>query len=293
MVVYYFGALLILSAFGWFLSNQWDALGPKGILVVSSLYAALFVWVGRHLSQQEKYPVAGGLLYTCAVGMTPLIVFCLEKMFNIWPQQNPGNYHDYYVWINGSWIIIEMATVAVALVALRKIKFAFLVMPMAIALWFFSMDIAEIVYRNHHLAWEARSWVSVISGFIFLIAGVIVEKRSEGVDYAFWVYLAGLLAFWGGLTSLPTHGELGHLVYGVINLGLIAAALLLQRKTFAVFGVMGVYGYIGHLAWSLFKDSPLFPVAVAFSGLMMILGAVLFQKNYDYWQTMVARIKSS
>ncbi len=28
MVVYYIGAVLILSAFGWFLGSQWDFLGP-------------------------------------------------------------------------------------------------------------------------------------------------------------------------------------------------------------------------------------------------------------------------
>src|SRR5262245_21689134 len=103
MVLYYIGALLILSAFGWFLGRQWDALGPIVIFCVSTSYALLFVALRYRIYFREKYPVAGGLLFTCAVGMVPLIVYSLEAMTGIWPNNNPGTYHNYYVWINGSW----------------------------------------------------------------------------------------------------------------------------------------------------------------------------------------------
>lgn len=280
MVLYYTGALLILSAFGWFMGSQWEALGPSGIFAVSALYALLFALVGRYLAQ-AGYPVAGGLLITCCVGMTPLATYSLEAWSGIWPINPPGGYQVYYVWINGSWIVIELATMAAALIALRKVKFSFLVMPAAIALWFISMDITQIIFPGHHLTWELRSWVSVVSGLLFLAGGRIAERRSDGIDYPFWIYLAGILAFWGGLTSLPDKGELGKAVYCLINMGLIAASLYLNRKTFAVFGVMGVYGYLGHLAFSIFKDSPLFPIALAFFGVMIILTTVLFQKNFQ------------
>lgn len=280
MVLYYTGALLILSAFGWFMGSQWEALGPGGIFAVSGLYALLFALIGRYLLR-ENYPVAGGLLITCCVGMTPLATYSLEAWLGIWPVNPPGSYHDYYVWINGSWIVVELATIAAALIALRKVKFSFLVMPAAIALWFISMDITRIIYPAHVLTWELRSWVSVVSGLLFLAAGRMVERRSGGIDYSFWIYLAGILAFWGGLTSLPDKGEFGKAVYCLINMGLIAVSVYLNRKSFAVFGVMGVYGYLGHLAFTVFKDSPLFPIALAFFGVMIILTTVLFQKNFQ------------
>ncbi|MCI0613191.1 hypothetical protein L0244_09390, partial [bacterium] len=178
MVVYYIGALLILSAFGWFLGSQWDALGPTGIFIVSSCYALLFVFLGYRIYFREKYPVAGGLLFTCAVGMVPLIVYSLEAMTGIWPNRNPGTYHNYYVWINGSWIVIELATILAAFAALRKIKFSFLVMPAAIAFWFLSMDLAEIVIFGQ-LTGEIRSWVSVVVGLLILAIGYGVDKTSE------------------------------------------------------------------------------------------------------------------
>lgn len=277
--IYYFGAVLILSAFGWFLGSQWASLGNGGVLAVSVLYAVLFGYIAKFLIEQESYPVAGGLLATCAVGMTPLIVYSLEALLGLWPSRDPGGYHGYYVWVNGSWIVIELATVAASALAARRVRFPFLVMPAAIALWFLSMDGAEILF-GRSLEWATRSQVSIVSGALFLAGGRVSEKNSGGVDFAFWIYLAGLLAFWGGLTSLPDSGEFGKLLYAGVNVALIAAGLYLNRRTFAVFGSMGVFGYIGHLAWSLFKDSPLFPIALAMTGLAMILLTVAFQKNY-------------
>jgi hypothetical protein len=280
MVVYYIGALLILSAFGWFLDNQWDALGSAGIFVVSSCYALLFAVLGYVIYFREKYPIAGGLLFTCAVGMVPLIVYSLQAMTGIWPKQNPGAYRDYYFWINGSWILLEIATILAAFATLRKVKFSFLVMPAAIAFWFLSMDLAEIFFSSHELTWELRSWVSVGTGLLILAIAYGVDKLSKEVDFAFWIYLAGLLSFWGGLTSLPSHNEFDRLIYFLINLGLIAISLKLQRKSFAVFGAFGFFGYLGHLAWDIFDKSVYFPMALAFIGVMMIVGTVQYQKNY-------------
>ncbi len=279
MVVYYIGAMLILSGFGWFLGSQWDALGAPGIFIVSTCYALFFTFVGHLLYFREKYPVAGGLLFTCAVGMVPLIVYSLEAWIGIWPSRDPGTYHNYYVWINGSWIVMEIATILAAFAGLRKIKFSFLVMPAAIAFWFLSMDLAEVLISGQ-LTGELRSWVSVIVGLLVLAIGYGIDKLSEEIDYAFWIYLAGLLSFWGGLTSIPDSNELGKFIYFLINAGLIVTSLKLQRKSFAVFGAFGLFGYLGHLARDIFENSMFFPIALAFIGMLMILGTVQYQKHY-------------
>ena len=66
-------------------------------------------------------------------------------------------------------------------------------------------------------------------------------------------------------------------MYLLINLGLMALAIKLKRTVFMVFGVLGVYAYLGHLAWVVFKDSVLFPFVLAFLGLSLILGTVFGQ----------------
>jgi len=101
------------------------------------------------------------------------------------------------------------------------------------------------------------------------------EPRSE--DFAFWCYLFGLMAFWGGLTSMDSDSEVNRFIYLLVNIGLIAIALFLKRSAFLVFGAMGVYAYIGHLAYTVFEDSFLFPFVLAFLGLTMILVTVWAQ----------------
>jgi hypothetical protein len=58
---------------------------------------------------------------------------------------------------------------------------------------------------------------------------------------------------------------------------LMALAIKLKRTVFMVFGVLGVYAYLGHLAWTVFQDSVLFPFVLALLGLSLILGTVFGQ----------------
>jgi hypothetical protein len=50
-VAYYFGAMLMISACAWFLGDKWDALGSKGILITSLIYAL----DGEHIGSGSRY----------------------------------------------------------------------------------------------------------------------------------------------------------------------------------------------------------------------------------------------
>ncbi|NIS64150.1 MAG: DUF2157 domain-containing protein, partial [Gemmatimonadales bacterium] len=65
--------------------------------------------------------------------------------------------------------------------------------------------------------------------------------------------------FWGGLSSMESDSELSKFLYLCINLVMIAVGATLSRRVFAVFGGLGVAGYLGHLAYNVFKDSLMFP----------------------------------
>jgi hypothetical protein len=107
-----------------------------------------------------------------------------------------------------------------------------------------------------------------------------VDLRSrQGRDYAFWLYLFGVLTFWGGLTSMNSNSELGKFFYFSISLLLIAVGATLSRRVFAVFGGLGVAAYLGHLSHTLFKDSMLFPVALTVIGLALIAAGVVWQRR--------------
>jgi len=283
-VAYYFGAMLMISACAWFLGDKWDSLGSPGILITVVIYMMIAAGLGWWL-RNKGYIVGGSLLITVAVCLVPLLTYSIEDIFGIWPDQYPGAYENYYPWINGSWIVMELATIAAAAIVLRYVRFAFLTAPIAFSFWFLSMDLAALIYRNAILSWNTRQWISVIVGLCILLVGYALENllhkpgeaRSE--DFAFWCYLFGMMAFWGGLTFMNSGSEIMRAWYALLNVGFFWLAVKLRRATFLVFGALGVYIYLGHLAYEVFKDSFFFPFVLALLGLSFILLTVWVQRR--------------
>ncbi len=279
-IAYYFGAMLMISACAWFLGDKWDVLGSAGVLTTSVLYLAIAASVGWWL-RGKGFVVGGGLLVTVAVCLVPLITFTIQDLLGMWPADDPGAYGGFYPVIHGSWIVMELATIAAAAVALYFVRFGFLTAPLAFSLWFFSMDVAALIL-GRELSYETneRAWISVGVGLGTMLIGYVLDRTLHTADgpktqdFAFWCYLFGLLAFWGGLTSMNSGSELNKFIYLLINLGLIGVAVYLKRTVFLVFGAIGVHAYLGHLAYRVFLDSVLFPFVLAFLGLSLILVTV-------------------
>jgi hypothetical protein len=266
-VAYYFGALVVISAMGWFMTLGWERFGGGGILAISLVYAACFV-------------IAGGLLVTIAVCMTPLAVYGFEWMTGLWLQGLPGEYRDFYGWIEGGWFAMEVGTVVAGLVALRFFRFPFLTAPIAFSLWFMSMDLTPLIYGADYYG-DGYQLVSLFFGLAVLICSYLIDRRTEE-DYAFWGYFFGMLAFWGGLTLLEGGSEIDWFFYGLISLALVMLSVFLQRRVFIVFGSLGVFGYVGHLAWEIFEDSLVFPFVLSAVGIAIIaLVGILYARNRE------------
>jgi hypothetical protein len=183
------------------------------------------------------------------------------------------------MWIKGSWIYMEVATIAAGLVAVRLRRFPFLVAPIAFALWCMSMDLAPIVF-GRELGYQQREWVSLWFGLAVLLASYLADLRTTiRQDFAFWGYLFGLMAFWGGLSLLDGTSEASKFLYCLINLVLIVLSVLLRQRSFIVFGAIGVLGYLGHLSMRVFEDSLLFPVVLTMLGIAIIWLGVAYQRN--------------
>src|SRR5438128_906516 len=90
-LAYYFGGLLVLGAMGWFMTLAWSAFGDGGVCAIAVGYAALFVLFGRRLWKRDETRTPGGMMFTLAVGMTPLAVYGLERALGWWPAEDPGD----------------------------------------------------------------------------------------------------------------------------------------------------------------------------------------------------------
>lgn len=278
-VAYYFGAMLIIGAMGWLLTEAWMSVGDIALLLISATYMLIFTLSGRGMWQRGQQ-IPGGLLGAVAVSMTPLLVFAVQRLAGWWPADDgQSDFHDYYVYVQSGWLVMEAATVIVGLLMLRILPFPFIVMPIAVALWFMSMDLTELLFGNT-FDFDQRRWVSLWFGLLILLGSLWVDGRSQR-DYAFWGYLAGLLAFWGGLSLMDSGSELAKAMYCLINLGLIGLAVLLRRSVFMIFGALGVAGYLGYLSYDVFADSLLFPIIITLLGLLVIGLGVVYQKHRD------------
>jgi hypothetical protein len=277
-VAYYFGALVVMSAMGWFMTLGWEQFGGRGIFAIASIYALLFVATGWTLWSRDKLRVPGGLLFTLAVWMTPLAIYGIERMLGMWPGSDSFAFRDYHVWVNARWLLMETGTIVAGLIALYFVRFPFLTFPVAFSLWYMSMDLTPMMFGGKAFTWNERLWVSLLFGMTMLLFTYLIDRRTKE-DFAFWGYLFGLMAFWGGLSLMESGSELNKFLYCLMNLGLIFLAVFLARRAFLVFGAMGVFGYLGHLSYTIFKDSLLFPLALTLIGLLVIFLGISYQKN--------------
>jgi hypothetical protein len=277
-VAYFFGALVVIAAMGWLMTLGFQKMGPWAVCAVAVVYGAAFAVAGDRLWRSADLKIPGGLLHTMAVCMTPLAIWGLETATGFWAAGNPGNYRDFYPFIRGSWIWMEAGTVVAALLALRRVKFSFLVAPAAVALWFMSMDFAAYLAGDRHWQLALGQRVSITFGLAMLFVAWLVDQRTRE-DFAFWLYLFGMTALWGAITSMDSGSEWRRFLYCLLNLGFIAVSVLLRRRVFLVYAVIGVNAYLVRLAWTVFKDSMLFPFALTALGLSVIAVTVKYQRN--------------
>ncbi|OYU50587.1 MAG: hypothetical protein CFE31_03295 [Rhizobiales bacterium PAR1] len=270
-LLWYAGALIVMAAMGLFSTLAFSAMGGAGLTATGFAYG-LGLWIlGHRLWQRDDTRTPGGLLIAAAVGMVPLIVFGIQSATNTWAGLDaPGSYQSFYKYIKGGWLPMELATIVASLLAARRYPFAFIAFPAAFCLWFLSMDLAAYLYGDRNFSWELRRKVSLWFGIVLFIATWIYELRPRRADYAFWLHLVAALTFWGGLTFQDSNWEFGKFLYCLINVGLLAISLFVGRRAYAVFGVMGVMTYLGHLAYDIFKDSMLFPFALSAFGLGIV-----------------------
>ena len=179
-VAYYCGALLIIGACAWFLGDKWDALGAQGVLATALIYAIVLASVGV-LLLRAGFRVAGGLLITVAVCVTPIVVYAVEDLVGLWPGTNYGSttmtYATHQYRLSSCYLVMELATIVVAAIALWFVRFGFLTAPLAVTFWFLSMDVVSLV-SDLHMDLNARARITVAVGVLMMVIGVGLDRAQ-------------------------------------------------------------------------------------------------------------------
>lgn len=288
-VLYYFGGMLAIGAMTLFMTLGWELFGAWGVLLLSLGYAAGAVAVARHLLRRGLH-IPAGILATVAVSLVPLAAWSLQSGLGLWPEGGPDSYRDYHRLIDWRWLTLEFVTLAAAVVMLWWLRLPFMVMPVAVTLWYLNMDVAHMLTRQQGFDWQFTRDVSLVFGLFTCAIAVWVDLRSRWAsdprnrqDFAFWLYLFGAVMFWCGLSLRESESELAKAGYAAINVVLVFLGAAIARRVFTVLGAIGVAGYLGYLSYKVFADSLLFPFVLSLLGLGIVALGI-------WWQRREARI---
>ncbi len=277
-VLYYLGGLIAIGAMSLFMTLGWERFGGWGLFFIALAYAGAGLWLTEIFLNRSRLPIPAGITASFVVVLTPLAVYGLQAALGWWAEGRV--FREYHTHVDWRWVFMEFATLASGAVMLWRYRLPFLVMPIAVTLWYMSMDLTPFLFGEADSMWELRKLVSLWFGLLIVLLAFWVDIRTRhDKDYAFWLYLFGVVAFWGGLSMMQSDSELGKFIYLCINLMMIAVGAMLSRRVFAVFGGLGAAGYVGHLAYDVFKDSMMFPFLLTIIGLGVIYLGILWQRH--------------
>lgn len=279
-ILYYLGGLIAIGAMSLFMTLGWERFGGWGLFFIALAYAGAGLRLTEVFLNRKHLPIPAGITATFVVVLTPLAIYGVQAAMGWWAEGRV--YREYHTHIDWRWMFMEFATLASGSVMLWRYRLPFLVMPVAVTLWYMSMDLTPFLFHDEDLTWELRKLVSLWFGLLMVLVAFGVDVRTRhDKDYAFWLYLFGVIAFWGGLSIMHSDSELNKFIYLCINLAMIAAGAMLSRRVFAVFGGLGAAGYLGHLAYDVFKDSMMFPFVLTVIGLGVIYLGIVWQRHEE------------
>jgi hypothetical protein len=304
-VLYYLGGLIAIGAMSLFMTLGWERFGGGGLLAIALAYFAGLWAVTNWLLHIQRRPIPAGITATLAVVLVPMAVYGLQQMLGLWPDDDDA-LREFHRVVDWRWLLMELATLAVAAVALWHWRLPFLVMPVAVTLWYMGMDIVPMLVLHAQGAvptaglegpqaaqamgalWEAqwalRRTVTLVFGLGMVALALWVDLRSRREqDFGFWLHLFGAASAWGALTAMDSSSEWSRLGYCAINVALILFGAVIGRRVYAVFGAIGVAMYLGYLASTLFPDSLLLPFALSLIGLGVIGLGLVWQRHEAAW----------
>jgi hypothetical protein len=282
-VFFYLGGLVVILGLTVFAATAWDAYGAGAMLAISLAYAAGFVAAGRALLMRG-WTTPGGLSVTAAVAMVPLAVYAFQAASGLWPDDAPSAFADYHHDVRGEWVAMEGATIAAAAFALRRVRFPFLVAPLAFSAWYLSMDLAPLAFGEDVSGGE-RAAVSIAVGLAMLAAGFLWVDRRGLRAHAFWLYLFGLAAFFGG-TVYHCYDTSSAFWWLTATAGVVClfVAVLLERRVFAAFGGLAIASWLGYLSDETFDNAASLPFVLTAAGVALVAVGMVYQRRRDEWR---------
>lgn len=283
-VAYSIGALFVIFALGWFLFDRWNALGPGGVLMLSSVYALLLGGVGVWL-QRREFTLAAGIAFMLTVFLVPLVVWSLLVVIGVWPGSAMNIFNAREQRANAWWSVVDVVTVAIGALLYRRFRHSAVMVPLGLSLWLLGVHLAHAL-AGPLLTGRLERWALLTTGLgIFATAGLVERAQARDTrvarsDAAMFLWVVAIVASAVGLaTVMSSADEWTHLLLP-ISLALVAMSLYLRRRTHLVGGVLGVFVYLWWVADEYFRTYLSLPAILATLGILLILVTVWLQRRF-------------
>ena len=194
-LLYYFGGLIAIGAISVFITVAWEAFGAWPLLLLGVAMGLLGYALARRFIEVDRQPIAAGTMAALLITAVPMTVFALQHVLGFWA--GDLSYADYHRWIDWRWLMMEFATLAAGAVVLWRFRLPFAMLPIAVTLWYLSMDLAAFLAQDSD-GWfsdpSANGQVGIWGALLSLVGlGAYLVSRKLRRDWA--GALIGLLPF--------------------------------------------------------------------------------------------------
>ena len=287
-ILYYLGGCIAIGAMTIFMNLGWETFGGHALSAIALSYGLVTLLLAEYF-QKNSLTIPAGIMAALTVSMVPLFAYGIRSVLGYFDTDT--TYRIFHRNVDARWIIIELSTVLAGLLVMLRYRIGFILLPLCVALFYLSMDLVPFLYYPEHFLMGFYPRVAVWFGLCMLVAALVTDLHDHSSqDFAFWLYLFGVLTLWVGISVESSSLLSAKLLYIGFNLLLIVVGTCLMRKVFLVFGGLGLLIMLGDLSRTIFRDSIGFPFSLTVLGLLTIGIGLWWQRYERAIQVRVARV---
>ena len=261
-VLVWIGTVAVIGAHAWWSTDGYESLGVGIVLALTLVWQAGFL-VAAEWARRRGFALLETVFAAIVVFYTPLTAYSVERLLGF--HFRTHDFEDFYPWVSGGWVFMEVAAIAVAALALARYRRPFLAAPLVLFSGFLAMDGATRAFGG----WSHESAVEHVVlavGIAGLAAGIALDHRGWR-RFAFWPHLGGMwLAVWGLELACGDHHTLGT--------GVAAAVALALGIWLARVGYLAAGGALAWVALSFSAHGVAFPFLLFLGGVGFIVVAI-------------------
>jgi hypothetical protein len=260
-VMLYLGAFLVIGSYGWWAGSL--GFGAGVLLALSLVYGAGFLATGLYARSRGFDDLAAAAAVIVAF-YVPACAYAVLSLAGFEFRYDDG-LADFYEWIDGGWIWMELAAIAGAVALYRLLRAPLLGLPLSLFALFLAMDgTARAVGLDEHSEPEAIGAGVLVFALLAGVAAVALDYRGLR-RHAFWPHVFAAIGTVSGLECLMVEHSF-ELALVIAGGAFLAAGIWLGRATYLVAGGLSLWVGITALAPS--------PIVVTLSGLGLVAVAV-------------------